>query len=99
VKLYYLEDGNIELLIFTLLSVIFTYGSIFLNSDKVGTAFAVLSVIAWYNTAMYYLYINHAFPGPAYFFGLLGIICIIIAIVRAIYAMDPIRAEVGDFIE
>lgn len=88
-----------ELFIFTALSVIFTYGSIYINSDKVGIAFAALGAVAWYNTSTYYLYINHAFPGPAYLFGLFGIICIILAIVRAIYALDPIRAEAGDFIQ
>lgn len=75
--------------VLALLSLVTSIGAVIAQSLLISVSAAVLSFICWGVTALVYLYENHAFPGPAYLFGLFAIIMVLYAIFAGIKLLDP----------
>ncbi len=84
---------SLVLSIFAGLSLITFIGMIISTSLVISVSAAVVSFMCWGVTALYYLYENPAFPGPAVLFMLFAAISLIYAVYAGLQLINPYRRE------
>lgn len=87
------EMPGLILFIFVALSVITFLGMVMSSSLAISVSAGALSFICWGVSALYYLYENYAFPGPAWLFALFATISLLYTIYAGMKLMNPYDRE------
>jgi len=83
---------NIELLVFTVISIIFTLIMMFSDNIALGIISGGLSFILWFVTGLYFMYSNVTTPDATSYglvFTLLGVVCILFTIYGSLKMLNP----------